>query len=147
MSRTGPEFELDAGGSDEPTPTDTFLRGLAAGGPQPLLAHASGTLRFDLDRAGQVEHRYLTLGDGAVTVAPADADADTGADAVIRGAATTFDGMATGTVNAMAAVLRGELIVEGDLSLVFLLQRLFPSPPGGDAPATPTAPTAPGSAA
>jgi hypothetical protein len=140
MPTAGPEFGLD----DHPTSTDTFLLGLATAGPQPLLAHASGTLRVDLDRAGQVEHRYLTLGDGEVTVS----DADTDADAVIRGQARTFDGMAAGTVNTMAAVLRGELVVEGDLSLVFLLQRLFPSPPDPDAYANAgaTATAAPGGA-
>jgi putative sterol carrier protein len=37
--------------------------------------------------------------------------------------------MVEGKVNAMAAVLRGEVSLEGDLGLVISFQRLFPGPP------------------
>ena len=37
--------------------------------------------------------------------------------------------MASGKVNAMAAVLRGDLAVEGNAELLVLFQRLLPGPP------------------
>lgn len=48
---------------------------------------------------------------------------------VIRADKVVFDKIATGKLNAVAAVLRGELAVEGDWRLLVRMQRLFPSPP------------------
>jgi putative sterol carrier protein len=56
------------------------------------------------------------------------------ADAVVRLDRDMFDGMVSGTVNALAATLRGELLAEGDLGLVMHFQRLFASPPTIGAP-------------
>jgi hypothetical protein len=54
-----------------------------------------------------------------------------GADCVVRATKGLFDDVATGRVNAMAALLRGELVAEGNPNLLVRLQRLFPSPPAG----------------
>jgi hypothetical protein len=40
-----------------------------------------------------------------------------------------FEAIAAGKVNATAAVLRGELAIEGDWELMVLFQRLLPGPP------------------
>ena len=40
-----------------------------------------------------------------------------------------FDKLAAGRLNAVAAVLRGDLEVEGDWRLLVRIQRLFPGPP------------------
>ena len=48
------------------------------------------------------------------------------ADCVIRVDRALFDKMAGGKVNAVAAVLRGDLEVEGDWRLLVRMQRLFP---------------------
>jgi hypothetical protein len=37
-----------------------------------------------------------------------------------------FEGMVSGEINPMAAVLRGTVDVTGDLELIVLFQRLFP---------------------
>jgi putative sterol carrier protein len=50
------------------------------------------------------------------------------ADCIVRAGKTTFDRAAAGKLNLMAAVLRGEVEVRGDLRLLVLLQRLFPRP-------------------
>ena len=50
------------------------------------------------------------------------------ADCVLRTDKALFDGIARGEVNAMAAILRGELAFEGDVQLLVLFQRLFPGP-------------------
>lgn len=109
------------------SPTDAFFGELAARGREPLLKNASGAVRFDLVDGDAVEHRCVTMRDGEIAVSHKKARAD----AVVRLDKATFDGMASGRTNAMAAFLRGELEVEGDVGLVLLFQRLFPSPPAG----------------
>jgi putative sterol carrier protein len=51
------------------------------------------------------------------------------ADCVVRAAKDLFDEVAEGRANAMAALLRGRMGVEGDLELLVRFQRLFPGPP------------------
>jgi putative sterol carrier protein len=50
---------------------------------------------------------------------------------VLRADKASFDRVIAGELNLMAAVLRGEVTVEGDPRLVVRLQRLFPRPQGG----------------
>jgi len=105
--------------------TKTFFDGLAARGHEPLLENDSGTLRFDLVDGRRVEHWYVSIDKGDVTVSHEDATADT----VLRVDRSLFDQIASGRRNAIAATLRGELVPEGNLSLLILFQRLFPGPP------------------
>jgi putative sterol carrier protein len=51
------------------------------------------------------------------------------ADCVMRADRKVFEGMIAGRVNAFAAVLRGAVTVEGDPTLLVLLQRVLPGPP------------------
>jgi putative sterol carrier protein len=113
---------------------DAFLTDLADRGAEPLLKHASGTIRVDLTDGDRVEHRMITIDDGDVSVSRRKGKAD----ATLRVRPETFDGMASGRVNAIAAVLRGEVVPEGDLGLVVLFQRVFPSPPRPQTPAATT---------
>lgn len=98
-------------GPDTPSVTEAFFGELGARGHQPLLKSASGTVRIDLVDGERAEHWHVTMRNGGVTVSRRNARAD----AVVRVNKATFEGMATGTVNAMAAVLRGDLVAEGDL--------------------------------
>jgi len=107
------------------SPTAAFFDDLAQRGREPLLKNASGTLRFDLHDGAQVEHWTVRMDEGDVDVSRSRAKAD----AVVRLDKSVFDAMVTGRVNAMACALRGELVPEGDLSLVILFQRVFPGPP------------------
>jgi hypothetical protein len=108
--------------------TDRFFDELDERGREPLLKNACGTLRFDLRDGGRTEHWYVAVDHGDVRVSRRSARADT----VVRLDKTTFEGVARGRVNALAATLRGELVPEGDLGLLFLFQRVFPSPPPAD---------------
>ena len=112
-------------GQVTPSVTEAFFGELAAHGHEPLLKSASGTLRFDLTDGERVERWHVTMRDGGVTVSRRNARAD----AVVRLDKGTFEALASGAVNAMAAVLRGDLVPEGDLGLLILFQRLFPAPP------------------
>jgi len=106
-------------------PTAAFLEDLAARGHDPLVLRANGTLRIDLLDDGDLDRWYVTLAKGDIRVARRGGKAD----AVLRTERSLFDGMVQGKVNAMAALLRNVLHVEGDLGLVTLFARLLPGPP------------------
>ena len=105
--------------------TSDFFGGLERRGSEPLLHGATGSVRFDLAHGGGVDHWVVSVSDEKIAVSRANADAD----CVVRTSRELFDGIASGEVNAMAAVLRDELTAEGDLELLMLVQRLFPGPP------------------
>jgi putative sterol carrier protein len=109
--------------------TTEFFRGLDSHGHEPLLAKAKGTLRFDLDEPKRTKPWFVAIDRGKVSVARKDAPAD----CVVRADSAVFEQLVTGEANATAALLRGRVRVEGELELILLLQRLFPSPPGSRA--------------
>jgi len=98
-----------------------FFDSLPNRGREPLLAKASGTLRFDAVDDGRVEHWYVTMANGEVSVSRKNAKAD----AVIRLSRALLDEIVTGRANAMAALLRGAIIPEGDPALMLRFQRIF----------------------
>ena len=81
----------------------------------------SGTLRCDLEDGERTEHWYVTIKKGDVTVSHKRADAD----CVVSTDLATFEAILKGEMNAMAAVLRGLVSVEGRVRLVVALQALF----------------------
>jgi putative sterol carrier protein len=103
--------------------SDEFFKALD-GRHEPLLEHATGTVRFDITDADTVRHRYVRISHGDVLVEES-ADA---ADCVVATTGGLLDGVGRGEVNAMAAYLRGELTAAGDLELLVLFQRVFPRP-------------------
>jgi len=105
--------------------TRSFFGDLQDRGHEPILNGESGTLRFDLGGGGRSEHWYVAIADGDVTVSHRRGPADT----IVRADRDVFERMAQGTVNAIAAQLRGTLVVEGNLHLLMVFQRLFPGPP------------------
>ena len=106
-------------------PTSEFFSGLAARGQVPMLRSSGGTIRFDLEDGDRVEHWYVTIKRGTVTVSHDRGDAD----CAVSASKELFDRLASGTANAMAAALRGLVQAGGDLSLLISFQRLFPGPP------------------
>ena len=101
-----------------------FLEGLAARGQEPLLATTTGRFCFELSDADGEGRRMVCIDRGHIDLV----SGDIGADATIRASRATFERVATGEMNAMAAVLRGEIELEGDWELLVRFQRLFPSP-------------------
>ncbi|HET8525917.1 MAG TPA: SCP2 sterol-binding domain-containing protein [Actinomycetota bacterium] len=102
-----------------------FLDALPGAGQVPLLEGVSGTLRIELEAGGQTEGRLIVIDRGSVSVSRRHAKAD----CTIRADRELFEGMVGGRVNAMAALLRGQIGVEGNPNLLLQFQRLFPSPP------------------
>src|SRR5215470_15910093 len=100
--------------------TEAFFEGLARRRHEPLLEKVSGCLRVDLDRGKSVDHWFITIKGGDVTVAREGGEPST----VFYAPAPVFEKMASGEMNAMSAMLRGEAAATGDLELAVLLQRL-----------------------
>lgn len=105
--------------------TEEFFTTLAERGHEPLLEKARGTARFDLVHGEQTDHWLVTVEKGDIAVSRKNVEAD----CVLHADKALFERVASGEVNAMAAVLRGEIGLEGDPELVVLFQRLFPGPP------------------
>lgn len=98
--------------------------GLGEAGHVPLLKQASGTMLFELLGGERIERWRVIVDKGQVSVARGNGPSD----CVLRADRKLFGRMAAGRVNAFAAVLRGEVTVEGDPRLLVLFQRLLPGP-------------------
>lgn len=109
-------------------PADVFFADLARGAcraasDEPALQEASGTIEIELLDGPTADRAFVRIDggkllDGAGRVA--------GADAVIHGERSTFNEIVQGQANAVGALLRGALWMEGDLGLVTAFARSFP---------------------
>jgi putative sterol carrier protein len=105
-------------------PTAAFFDDLQRRDHEPLLAHKKGTVRVELADNGRTERWLVAFDDGNITVSHRNRTAD----ATLRADKTLFDQIVRGDANAMAALLRGAISIDGDWNLLILFQRLFPSP-------------------
>ncbi len=105
--------------------TTAFFEALAARGHEPLLGHVTGTLRVEVVDGDTIEHWHVDVNKGSVKVTRKNSRAD----AIVRMPRSLCDQITSGRENAMSAMLRGELVPEGDLRLTMLFSRLFPGPP------------------
>ena len=110
-------------------PTAVFFDELGSRRHEPLLRKVSGSARFDLVTGHRTERWLLSIDKGDIRVSRESVPADS----VLRVEKASFDRVVVGELNLMAAVLRGEVVVEGDPRLVVRLQRLFPRPDTGRA--------------
>lgn len=105
--------------------TKQFFEQLDHRGHEPLLEHATGTIRFDLVHGKQTDRWFVTVTKGDIAVSHENGDAD----AVVTTDEAVFDQLVSGEQNAMAALLRGAMGVEGRVQLLAQFQRLLPGPP------------------
>jgi hypothetical protein len=105
--------------------TTEFFDGLKQRGYEPLLRKLNGAVRFEIADGKRIERRYLSVDKGHVSVS----GRGSGGKAVIRADRAVFGRIASGELNPVAAVLRGELAIDGDWRVLVLVQRLFPGPP------------------
>jgi putative sterol carrier protein len=104
--------------------TTEFFDALAERGHEPLLEKATGTVRFDLRDGKKTDRWHVTVVKGDLAVSRQNRRAES----LVSADKALFDGVASGRTNAMAALLRGAMSVEGDVQLLVLFQRLFPGP-------------------
>jgi hypothetical protein len=111
-------------------PTSDFFDRVGRNKPNYLPRKFNGTIRFDLRHQQRTEHWYLTICDGDVRVSRERTDAD----AVVHTDKELFDGMAQGYRGVKAALLRGALTIEGDITLLTAFRDLLPGPAGARDP-------------
>ena len=97
---------------------------LARRGHEPLLKKTSGTVRFDVLDGGRTHRWRVTVDKGDLAVSRGNVSAD----CVVRTEKAVLEAMLRGEMNAMAALLRGAVTVEGDPELLVHFQRLLPGP-------------------
>jgi len=108
-----------------------FFEGLGEKRHVRFLEGASGTLLVEITDGKNVERWYVTIKRGDVSVS----DKGTAPDCVVRADKATFEAILTGQMNAIPALLRGKLEVDGRVSLLVALQSLFlPSAGAADQP-------------
>jgi predicted lipid carrier protein YhbT len=106
-------------------PIADFFAHLEEQGPQPLLAKAHGTVRWDVEGDNDTQTWFVRVNKSEVEVLR-EWDGDVSARA--RGSKALFEALCSGEANAMSAMLRNEITIEGDVELLLLLQRVFPGP-------------------
>ena len=109
-----------------PDSAEAFFEELASRGDEPLVRKVTGSARFDVGDGKRTERWSVTIDEGDIRVSRKNA----AADAVVRADKASFERAVVGDLNLMAAVLRGEVVVEGDPRLLVVIQRLFPRPSG-----------------
>jgi glycogen debranching enzyme len=105
--------------------TEAYFERLAQRGYDPLVRMVSGTACFEITQDERTDHWLVKVDKGRISVSPEAGPAD----CVARADRAIFNRLASGETNALAAVFRGALAVEGNGQLMILLQRLFPAPP------------------
>lgn len=105
--------------------TAEFFGALAERGHVPMLEFAKGTVRFELADGKRVDRWHLVVDKGDLAVSRRNARAE----CTFRTDKALFERIAQGEANATAAVLRGAVIIDGDMELLVKLQKLFPGPP------------------
>jgi len=115
---------------DPSDPTARLFERISRLGRVDALAEVEGRLRFDIHEGDRVEHRAIIVHRGQISVAQEVEDPD----CVVDADKELFDRMAAGQSNAMAALLRGDMMVTGNVRLLVLLERLLPGPAGAHGP-------------
>jgi predicted lipid carrier protein YhbT len=111
-------------------PTARLFERISRLGRVDALAEVEGRLRFDIYEGDRVEHQAIIVHRGQISVVH-DVDDP---DCVVDADKALFDRMAAGHSNAMTALLRGDMMVTGDVRLLVLLERLLPGPAGAHGP-------------
>ena len=98
---------------------------LARRGHEPLLGKISGTIRFEIVNGKHTERWLVSIDKGDVSVSRKNVRAD----CTFHADKAVFERLASGEMNAMAAFLRGDIVLDGDSELLVPFQRLLPGPP------------------
>lgn len=96
-----------------------------------LIDHIDVSLRIDIDMgAGRTERWRIHIRDDEVQTTSDSRDAD----CVIRGTKEVVERVISGETGIVAALLRNDLVISGEVRLFPLLRKLLPSPAGATDP-------------
>ena len=101
-----------------------FFEDLGSRGYDPLLRSVSATVRFDLVSGKTTERWLLTIQKGNLSVSHRNVRADLDLEDVGLGR-DLFGGAASGETGLLPAMLRGEVVLEGDYRLMIMVRRLL----------------------
>lgn len=107
------------------TVTAAFFEQLARTAYDPRFTKVRGSVRLEIHDGEQVDKWLITIDDGRFRVDHGDGPASS----VTSMSAPLAERLLRGEINALAAILRGEILVDGDLGLALRLGRLLPAPP------------------
>ena len=105
--------------------TADFIERLSQRGVEPALGNVTAKIRFDVIDNDGVSRWLVEINEGRLTVSSSEGPAD----CVLTAERRVFDALASGRMNAVAALVRGEVSASGDPNVLVLAQRLFPDPP------------------
>lgn len=106
-------------------PSTEFLEELGRHGHVTLFEKIDGRLRLDLRDGREIDSWMVVIHQGDVEVSRGRQDSD----CVIHAERAFFDRVVTGEANALSALLRGLIRIEGNLQLALSLGRALPGPP------------------
>jgi putative sterol carrier protein len=98
-----------------------FFEDLGTRGYEPLFRKVSGTVRFDLVSGKATERWLVAIRKGNLAVSRKNVAADT----TMRLSRTLFEAVVRGETNLLSALLRGEVVLEGDYRLMIMVRRVF----------------------
>jgi putative sterol carrier protein len=104
--------------------TTEFFEELEQRDFEPLLEKATGRIGVELVNGKKTSRWLVSIDKGKIDVSHKSGRPD----CTVRTTEELFDELVRGEANAMAAVLRGEITVEGDPELLMLFQRVFVGP-------------------
>jgi hypothetical protein len=99
-----------------------FFDQIGRRGYAPWLAKIDGRIRFDVTEQQDIRHWLLTIREGFVTVTQEHRPADT----VVESESDTLDRLLAGRLRLLPAWLRNEIVIQGRMMLVPILERLVP---------------------
>ncbi|GGM13169.1 hypothetical protein GCM10012279_34170 [Micromonospora yangpuensis] len=94
--------------------------------PAVLRSPVHGTMQIDLDHGEQTEHWQVVLAPGKAEVRRGQTESDT----TWFCSADLFERLVTGERQSIAAMLRSETTIVGNVVLFLAFRGFFPSPPG-----------------
>jgi putative sterol carrier protein len=103
------------------TTPNEFFGELEHRGHEPLLRKATGVIGYDIVDGDKSDHWTVSIDHGDLEVS----QRKIGSDCTLRMPRGLFERIVRGEANEMAAVLRGEMELDGDWRLLVLSQRLF----------------------
>ncbi len=99
--------------------TQAFFERLATRGYEPLLHNISGTIRCNIEDAG---NWFVVVKNGSLSVSRDTA----GADCVFECSREDFERMVVGKQNPTTLFMQGKMKISGNIVLAQMFQRLFP---------------------
>jgi putative sterol carrier protein len=113
-----------------PDPVEEFFSELARRKHEPLLAEASGAVRFDLESDHRIDRWVLVVEHGDISVSTDGREADT----VVYASKALFARVVAGAESIYAAWVRNAIKVDGNLRLAFLIRRVIRGQPDAHDP-------------